>query len=197
MVEGIRSWHRRRVHAERRRRSARTALAVTQGGRPARLVGQSSPMDSLDLSTFTGFLIRRAQQAHVAVWQREVSAEVTSVQFGVLNLLHRFPGASQRDLCDGLDLDRSTIADIVSRLETSGLIERVRDARDRRRNILHRSERGESELLALMPRAHRVDHVLTDTLSPSDRAELQRLLTALLDAPDVREVIRDAPLPGL
>lgn len=156
-------------------------------------VGQSSPMNSLDLSTFTGFLIRRAQQAHVAVWQREVSAEVTSVQFGVLNLLHRTPGSSQRELCDGLDLDRSTIADIVARLQARGLIERIRDTKDRRRNILHLSKRGEAEWLLLIPRVQRVDHILTDTLAPADRGELQRLLTALLDAPDVREVIRDAP----
>lgn len=169
---------------------------MTASGGTFNAVGQSSPMNSLDLSTFTGFLIRRAQQAHVAVWQREVSAEVTSVQFGVLNLLHRAPGASQRELCDGLDLDRSTIADIVARLQARGLIERIRDTKDRRRNILHLSERGEAEWHALIPRVRRVDHILTDTLSATDRAELQRLLSTLLDAPDVREVIRDAPAAG-
>lgn len=168
-------------------------MAGDPGTRPVQIAGH---MDALDLSTFTGFLIRRAQQAHVAVWQREVSDEVTSVQFGVLNLLHRTPGASQRNLCDGLDLDRSTIAEIVARLEARGLIERVRDEKDRRRNILHLSERGESELRTLTPRAERVDHVLTDELSPSDRAQLQRLLTALLETSDVRKAIRNTPSTG-
>jgi hypothetical protein len=54
--------------------------------------------------------------------------KVTSVQFGVLSVLARTPGASQTELCAQLDLDRSTIADIVARLERHGLSERIRDA---------------------------------------------------------------------
>ncbi|MCX7523304.1 MarR family winged helix-turn-helix transcriptional regulator [Microbacterium sp. STN6] len=152
-------------------------------------------MGSLDLTTFTGFLIRRAQQAHMAAWQREVSSDVTSVQFGVLNLLHDSPGSSQKDLCTALDVDRSTIADIVARLQSRALIERVRDTQDRRRNILHLTERGEREWLELIPRVYRVDQVLTDTLEDSDRAELQRLLTLMLQAPKVRKVMRESPHP--
>jgi len=146
-------------------------------------------VEPVDLASFTGFLIRRAQQAHVAAWQREVSSEVTSVQFGVLELLHRNPGSSQRDLCEGLDLDRSTIADIVSRLQRRGLIERVRDADDRRRNVMHLTERGAEELEKLLPRVWQVEHVLTGDLNPSDRVALQRLLTAVLEAPRVRDAV--------
>jgi DNA-binding MarR family transcriptional regulator len=65
----------------------------------------------------TGHLIRRAQQRHAALWQEHVSAEVSSVQYAALAVLERMPGASQSELGAELDLDRSTIADIVSRLE--------------------------------------------------------------------------------
>ena len=89
---------------------------------------ETEVMDGADrapeISQHIGYLLRRAQQAHVAVWQSEVSKEVTSVQFGVLSVLARTPGASQTELCAQLDLDRSTIADIVARLERRGLIER-------------------------------------------------------------------------
>lgn len=62
----------------------------------------------------TGHLLRRAQQLHVAIWLRDVSAETTSVQFAALTVLDQRPRASQRDLGHVLDLDRSTIADLVA-----------------------------------------------------------------------------------
>jgi DNA-binding MarR family transcriptional regulator len=132
--------------------------------------------------TFTGFLIRRAQQAHVAAWQEHVSPTISSVQFGVLAVLARRPGASQRELGDELDLDRSTIADLVARLETNGLIERRRHAGDRRRNTLELSARGAASLERLRPHVVAVEHVLTDGLSAFERGELRRMLGLVLDA---------------
>ncbi|MCS5734557.1 MarR family winged helix-turn-helix transcriptional regulator [Herbiconiux daphne] len=143
---------------------------------------QSITMHPTQLSEYTGYLIRRAQQAHVAVWQREVSAEVTSVQFGVLNVLAGTPGASQQELVVQLDLDRSTIADIVSRLERRGLIARARDLGDRRRNVLRLTDDGRAELAALQPRVARVDEVLTGALDASEREQLRHLLAAVLRA---------------
>ena len=143
-------------------------------------------MQSHDISEYTGYLFRRAQQAHVAAWQREVSAEVTSVQFGVMNELSRKPGASQQYLCTQLDLDRSTIADIVLRLEKRGLIERERATADKRRNILRLTAAGESEFQALIPRVARVDSILTDGLDVADAVTLRRILLDLLQSPSVR-----------
>lgn len=139
-------------------------------------------MEPQDVSEYTGYLIRRAQQAHVAAWQQEVSTEISSVQFGVLNVLAGAPGASQQHLVERLDLDRSTIADIVARLERRGLIERVRDGDDRRRNMLRLTPLGDGELAALLPRVARVDAVLTAALSPLDAAALRRILTVMVGA---------------
>jgi DNA-binding MarR family transcriptional regulator len=151
-------------------------------------------MESHDVSEYTGYLIRRAQQAHVAAWQREVSSDFTSVQFGVLNVLSRSPGASQRALCTALDLDRSTIADIVARLERRGFIVRARDQLDRRRNILQLSPAGREELEAMIPRVARVDSVLTEGLDPTDRLAIRRILSGMLDSPSVRNLSTSAGL---
>jgi DNA-binding MarR family transcriptional regulator len=139
-------------------------------------------MEPHDVSEYTGYLIRRAQQAHVAVWQREVSAEVTSVQFGVLNMLARTPGASQQQLVENLDLDRSTIADIVLRLERRRLIKRTRDESDKRRNRVFLTSFGRAELDDLLPRVARVDEVLTVGLTEDDASALRRILGTLLDS---------------
>jgi len=143
----------------------------------------SADLDPVPVSEplhYTGYLFRRAQQVHVAAWQRHVSATVSSVQFGVLTVIDASPGASQNDLCDELDLDRSTIADLVSRLERNGMIERERDDADRRRNRLRLSEQGRQTLDELRPRAERVEQVLTDSLEPDERRALRALLVKVL-----------------
>jgi DNA-binding MarR family transcriptional regulator len=134
----------------------------------------------LDLARHTGFLVRRSQQAHMAAWAQEVGARLTNVQFGALNVLHRLGEASQRELCDALDLDRSTVAGLVARLEARGLVARVRAAADRRRNVVRLTDAGLDLLRSLVPAAARVDDVLTSALTAQERETLQRLLTKIL-----------------
>ena len=134
----------------------------------------------LDLSRHTGYLVRRTQQAHLAVWAREVGSRLTNVQFGVLNVLAGVGEASQRELGDALDLDRSTVAGLVARLESRGLVERGPAPGDRRRNIVRLTPAGRSTLADVAPAAARVDAVLTADLTAADRETLQRLLTAVL-----------------
>lgn len=134
------------------------------------------------LSKFTGSLIRRAQQRHVAVWQTVVSSDISSVQYAALVVLSHNPGASQRELGDGLDLDRSTIADIVSRMVRKGLIARGQSLDDKRRKTLHLTDEGEAQLLALQPGVERVEDVLTGSLEDKEIMELKRLLLGLLES---------------
>ncbi|NLF03963.1 MAG: winged helix-turn-helix transcriptional regulator [Actinomycetales bacterium] len=134
----------------------------------------------LDLARHVGFLVRRTQQAHLVVWASEVGTGLTNVQFGVLNVLAGFGEASQRELCDALDLDRSTVAGIVARLEGRGLVERDRAPADRRRNIVRLTDEGTATLQVHAPAAARVDTALTARLSLAERETLQRLLTTIL-----------------
>jgi DNA-binding MarR family transcriptional regulator len=129
----------------------------------------------------TGHLLRRAQQLHAAVWLRDVCAETTSVQFAALAVLDQRPRASQRELGRVLDLDRSTIADLVARMARRGLLRRERDQDDRRRNVLQLTGAGRDELARLRPRVEAIEPTLTGGLSPTERAELRRLLYRVLE----------------
>ncbi len=75
-----------------------------------------------------------------------------------------------------LDLDRSTIADLVARMVRRGLIERERDEDDRRRNVLQLTAAGRDELARLRPRVEAIEPILTAGLSPTERDQLRRLL---------------------
>ena len=130
----------------------------------------------------TGSLIRRAQQRHAAEWVRLVPTTITSVQFAALAFLADTPGASQRELGDALEIDRSTVADLAARLERNGLVKREQDSTDRRRNVLRLTPEGLGELKRLRPHVDSVEQALTQSLSETEIAELRRLLTQLLDA---------------
>jgi DNA-binding MarR family transcriptional regulator len=127
-----------------------------------------------------GYLIRRAQQLHVATWSRLVPGEVSSVQYSVLAILDRLGQASQRELCDEVDLDRSTVADLVMRMERRGLIERERDPGDSRRKNVRLTPAGKAERDRLAPLVVQVQTELTATLTAVQSSELRRLLWHLL-----------------
>lgn len=136
--------------------------------------------ESREPQRHTGFLLRRAQQKHVATWQSVISGDTTSVQYGVLAVLDRRPALAQKEICDELDLDRSTVADICSRMEKNGLLSRIQDRQDRRRNVLDLTPSGRAELARLKPLVEEVQVRLTRTLSVTEHEQLRGLLARLI-----------------
>ena len=122
------------------------------------------------------------QQLHVAAWRRDVSTDVSSVQFAVLSVLDRRPGSSQAELGNELDLDRSTIADLVGRMVGRGLLTRTTDDIDQRRRVLALTAAGEAMVTELQPRVAALEEVLLAGLRDAERAELRRLLRIALTA---------------
>ena len=127
-----------------------------------------------------GNLIRRAQQLHLATWARIASPTVTSTQYSILAVLDRLGEASQRELCDEVDLDRSTVADLVRRMEKAQLIERRRAAADARRNVVTLTAHGAAERARLAPLVMEVPRELTGHLAPAESAALFRGLWSML-----------------
>ena len=120
------------------------------------------------------------EQAVLQKWEYLVE-EMNSTD-ALRSVLARLGDASQRELGDALDLDRSTVAGLVARLESRGLVERGRAPADRRRNVVRLSPEGRDTLARHADAAARVDTALTASLSDAERASLQRLLTKVLDA---------------
>jgi len=68
---------------------------------------------------------------------RAAQQGMTRAQWGVVLKLARQPGITQRDLADMLDVEPITVARLIDRMETAGLVERRADAQDRRVWRLH------------------------------------------------------------
>ncbi|MES4901792.1 MULTISPECIES: MarR family transcriptional regulator [unclassified Streptomyces] len=139
-------------------------------------------MGAVDLSTHPGHLARRLQQAHSLLWGAMVSEETTSPQFAVLNALVEKPDIDQRTLSEHVHLDRSTIADVVARLARRGLVERVRDPRDGRRNVLTLTDDGVRVHRKLVTRTARMNRVFLAPLDEGERETLLRLIARVADA---------------
>jgi DNA-binding MarR family transcriptional regulator len=139
-------------------------------------------MAAVDLSTHPGHLARRLQQAHSLLWGAMVSEETTSPQFAVLNALEEKPDIDQRTLSGHVHLDRSTIADLVARLARRGLIERVRDEADGRRNVLKLTAEGRRLHRKLTTRTARMNRVFLAPLAEDERQTLLRLIARVADA---------------
>ena len=134
-----------------------------------------------DLMLHPGHLLRRALQAMNLLWDEEVSHTVTSPQFATLNALYREPlGVDQRTLGSRVSLDRSTMAEVVSRLSAKGLISTERDARDGRRKTITLTAKGTSALQQLIPRTRRMSGRLVRALDQRERSELLRLLKVIV-----------------
>ncbi|OEV14159.1 MarR family winged helix-turn-helix transcriptional regulator [Streptomyces nanshensis] len=139
-------------------------------------------MAAVDLSTHPGHLARRLQQAHSLLWGAMVSEETTSPQFAVLNALEEKPGMDQRTLSEHVHLDRSTVADVVARLAGRELLERVRDRRDGRRNVLRLTAEGRRVHRRLVTRTERMNRVFLAPLDEDERRTLLRLVARVAGA---------------
>lgn len=144
------------------------------------MVSATTRRSDAPLPAHIGLLARLAHQAHVAVWERVVSPSISTVQFGVLSVLGDNEGASQQDLSEAMDLDRSTVAVIVRRLEHRGLLRRDRDLDDRRRNRLVLTELGHTTRRELAPLVIEEERSLTGSLTDAEQDQLRTLLQKLL-----------------
>lgn len=133
-----------------------------------------------------GHLLRRAVQVMNLIWGEEVSHTITSPQFAALNALYSEPNLDQRTLGQRVSLDRSTMAEVVSRLCDRGLIETARDSRDGRRKTIALTPRGLSTVRQLIPRTHAMTARLVGPLDPRQRVELLQLLTEVVRANERR-----------
>ena len=128
-----------------------------------------------------GHLLRRALQVMNVLWDEEVSHTVTSPQFATLNALLREPhGLDQRTLGSRVSLDRSTMAEVVSRLSARGLISTERDISDGRRKTITLTAKGVSVVQQLIPRTHTMTGRLVRALDQRQRTELLRLLRIIV-----------------
>jgi len=129
-----------------------------------------------------GYLFRRMQQIAVAIFVEECRAfDLTPVQFAALVAIHTHPGIDATRLSAVIAFDRSTLGNVIERLENKTYIERKPSREDRRVKLLYLTKSGAALLRDIMPAVERSQARILEPLKPADRKTLMTLLTQLVD----------------
>jgi DNA-binding MarR family transcriptional regulator len=128
-----------------------------------------------------GHLIRRAQQIAVALFLEETGPfDVTPPQYAALVAIAHYPGLDQRSLANAIAIDRSTIGDLVTRLEMRGLVART-PGDDRRTKSLTITPTGHELIERIAPHVARAQERILFGLGPSERQTFLAMLSRLVD----------------
>ena len=132
--------------------------------------------------TKPGYLFRRMQQIAVAIFVEECRAyDLTPVQYAALVAIQTHPGIDATRLSAVIAFDRSTLGNVIERLEVKQYIERKPDREDKRIKLLYLTKAGAALLRDIMPTVDRAQARMLQPLKPADRRILLALLTQLVD----------------
>ncbi len=130
-----------------------------------------------------GFLVRRLNQIHYALFFEECRSEnITPVQYGILTALSLNPWLDQTQIGLELGLDRTTTADVIKRLQERGLVERRVNPEDRRSRQALITKEGLRVMGALQMGMLRSQRRLLEPLTPRNREIFMKLLSQLVEA---------------
>lgn len=136
---------------------------------------------AFDFDRSPGPLIRRAHQVSVAIFMEETDgADVTPVQFAILNALIQDPGEDQVTLAAKVAFDAATFGSVIGRLEAKGWVRREADPGDRRRKLLWVTPQGEQAAQALKRAAAKAQTRILGPLDATERRQLVALLGKLV-----------------
>ena len=133
-------------------------------------------------SRLPGHLIRRVHQRATAYFSEECGGDLTAVQYAALVAIGAHPGVDATRLSEIIYFDRSTIGDVLDRMENKGWILRESTPADRRLKLLTLSPAGRDVLQQVEPGIRRVQERLLAPLTEAEAKTLVRLLARMADA---------------
>ena len=141
-------------------------------------------IDGIALHETPGHLLRRAQQRAVDLFVQAVGEQgLRPPQFALLLAAYQNPQANQSELVRLTGIDRSTAADMITRLAGRGLIRRVRTEADGRANRLSVTAMGVAALEAAADRVERAQENIVAPIPAGQRAQFLKNLSRIADLP--------------
>lgn len=139
-------------------------------------------MQLRDLHDTPGHLIRRAQQIAVALFMEECAElDLTPVQYAALVAVREHPGIDATRLSSLIAFDRSTLGNVLERLEARKLVQRYASPDDKRVKLLRLSPAGAAMLARARAPVARAQQRVLAPLNPADRERFVALLEQLVE----------------
>lgn len=148
-----------------------------------------------DLYEKPGHLIRRAHQISWALFLDECAEfNITPVQYAAMVAIEERPGVDATRLSSLIAFDRSTIGNVIERLEARRLVVRKPSSEDKRLKLLFLSREGADLLRNVGGAVERVQERLLAPLNQAERKQFMKLLTRLAA---LNNEVTSAPLRSL
>lgn len=170
--------------AEAQRRSSKS-VAAKKAGKAAVSRAAISRADAFKLTESPSHLLRRAEQFAAEMFvSSELRDGVTLRQSVLLAAIAESEGASQSDLVRMTGVDRSTLAEMMARMEHRGLIARAAARDDGRAKSVRLTAQGRRRLDDALPAMRHVDRALLAAIPAANRSLFRALLVSLAEAAD-------------
>jgi DNA-binding MarR family transcriptional regulator len=145
------------------------------------------------LDSSPSHLLHRVLQLALDIYAEETGpGAITQRQYAVLIAVAHNEGLTQTDLVKATGIDRSTLADMVARMITKGLLERERSSIDARANTVSLTAQGRADLDASTPRVLAADKRILSLLPGGKRESFINVLRAFARAGEAALAVEDA-----
>jgi DNA-binding MarR family transcriptional regulator len=124
-------------------------------------------------------LYRTAQASHALANEMLSEIDITARQVGILTLIIERGPMTQTELGAELEIDRTTMVELLDRLEDRGLIERRRRADDRRAFMIHPTDAGLTAKAQAIEVLDKQQAAFLEPLSSRERTALADMLSRL------------------
>jgi MarR family transcriptional regulator, lower aerobic nicotinate degradation pathway regulator len=130
-----------------------------------------------------GFLIRRLHQLHCSLFLEETRGfDITPVQYSLMTTLAARGELEQNSLALEIGLERTSVAEVVPRLQGRGLLQRRRSADDGRVKLVRLTRKGNALLRKMALPVKRAHDRTIDQLGKSERDVFLLQLIELVEA---------------
>lgn len=130
-----------------------------------------------------GFLIRRLHQIHSALFTKETEGfNITPVQYSVLTALDEQGEMEQLTLAHEIGLERTSVGEVLRRLEQRGLVERRQSREDGRVRLTRVTRTGRNRVRQMTEAVQRAHERTIEALDGPDRDLFVWYLGRLVEA---------------
>ncbi|MBQ4640354.1 MAG: winged helix-turn-helix transcriptional regulator [Clostridia bacterium] len=100
----------------------------------------------------------------------------------MMEFIHAHPGCTQREVARDLDITQASAAASLKRMEKAGLLQRLQDEKDSRRNCLTLTEKGLNRMLQGRSEMERLDKEMFQGLTQADMEQFKALCDRMFDS---------------
>lgn len=109
-----------------------------------------------------------------------LNCRLTKPQYAVMRSIAEHPGIEQVTLTEAAVSTKATLAEMLSRMESRGLVRREHDPADKRRRFVYLTAEGEALLASSMPLGNAVDEEFLGRLNDEERQQFSQIIHKLV-----------------